>query len=81
MTIARKRSSEFGSLKRPSDYRRIALKIQKEKQRAAQRFLLADGEQESVISDVASGDDVTGSSPIKQELTQDVDTIIDTIVW
>lgn len=80
-SLVQRRSSELTNLKRPSDYRRIAIRIQKEKQKAAQRFLLADGEEESVVSEIASEDDLIGSSPIKQELVQDLESIIDTISW
>lgn len=78
---ARRRSSDLNSLKRPSDYRRVAMKIQKEKQKAAQRFLLSDGEEASIISEVVSEDEIVGSSPIKHELMQDVEGVIETVMW
>lgn len=78
----RRRSSDLSSLKRPSDYRRIAIKIQKEKQKAAQRFLLNEDEEESVVSeDIASEEDLASINPIKYELMQDVETVIDTVEW
>lgn len=79
----RKRSSELSNLKRPSDYRRIAMKIQKEKQKAAQRFLSNDGEEEpSVVSEeLTSEEDIANTCPIKFELISVIETMIDTIDW
>lgn len=58
------------------------MRIQKEKQKAAQRFLLTDGEDEqSVVSDIVSENELAGNSPIKQELLQHVETLADTILW
>lgn len=80
--VARKRSSDLTSMKRPSDYRRIALRIQKEKQKAAQRFLLTEGEDEqSVVSEVVSENELAGNTPIKQEFLQNIETMIDTVSW
>lgn len=80
--VVRRRSSDLSSFKRPSDYRRIAMKIQKEKQRAAQRFLINEDEEESVVSEeIASEEDLANSSPIKHELMQDVEVVIDTVEW
>lgn len=82
VTVMRRRSSDISSFKRPSDYRRIAMKIQKDKQKAAQRFLINEDEEESVASEATfSEEDMASSCPIKHELIQDVETVIDTVEW
>lgn len=79
--IARRRSSDLTDFKRPSDYRRMALKMQKEKQKAARDLLLSEGEKHSLSEIIPSEQDVISSTPVKHQLIQDIEVMKDAVEW